>query len=228
MPISLGKVINRKNKISWKVISSVLGSSWFEILYDVLKLGNKLISGLSSEGMYEVLEYEATLELHDSEGRRASFKKRKKIRYLQNNIIAYPDYAWGDGKILLDFKCSPGIPVDRYRSGFKTFILLSLREVKNKGDTDEFNIQWKIKDGFLVPECFWDTDITNRTRSIQINLIFPKSRRPKKVSLMESNTGKTKTLPTNAKQQLPDGRWIVTWEKKSPRLYEHYLLKWSW
>ena len=80
----------------------------------------------------------------------ASCVPQKKIKYLQNNIITYPDYAWGDGDILIDYKCSLGVPVNQYRSGYKTYILLSLREVKNKGDTDVYNIQWRIKNGFLV------------------------------------------------------------------------------
>ena len=28
--------------------------------------------------------------------------------------------------------------------------------------------------------------------------------------------------------QLPDKRWQITWEKKNPRLHEHYILKWEW
>jgi hypothetical protein len=64
--------------------------------------------------MYEVVEYESTLELQDRGGQRATFRKREKVRYLQNHIIAYQDQAWGDGEILLDYRCSPGKPVDRY------------------------------------------------------------------------------------------------------------------
>jgi hypothetical protein len=87
--------------------------------------------------LYEVLEYESTLELKDREGRKATFKKREKVRYLQDNVIAYQDQAWGDGEILLNYRCTPGAPVDRYRSGYKTTILISRREVKDKGDVDE-------------------------------------------------------------------------------------------
>jgi len=56
----------------------------------------------------EVLEYESTLELKDRGGKRAIFKKREKVRYLQDNVIAYQDQAWGNGEILIDYRCSPG------------------------------------------------------------------------------------------------------------------------
>ena len=87
--------------------------------------------------------------MEDQEGKSATFKKREKVRYLQDNTIAYQDQAWGDGEILVDYRCSPGTPVDRYRSGYKTYILISRREVKNKGNVDEFNVEWGIRQGFL-------------------------------------------------------------------------------
>ena len=67
------------------------------------------------------------LELLDASGKKAHFTKRKKVRYLQDDIIAYQDHAWGDGKILQNYQCSPGKAVDQYRAGFKTFVLISLQ-----------------------------------------------------------------------------------------------------
>lgn len=71
--------------------------------------------------MYEVLGHETTLELKDRAGKRATFEKEKRVRYLQDNIIAYHDQAWGDGEILLNYRCTPGTPMDRYRLGHKTY-----------------------------------------------------------------------------------------------------------
>lgn len=51
--------------------------------------------------MYEILDYESTWEMLDTEGRMAIFRKRQRVKFLQNNIIAFEDYAWGDGKYLL-------------------------------------------------------------------------------------------------------------------------------
>ena len=75
----------------------------------------------------------------------------------------HQDHAWGDGNILQNYKCSPGMAVDKYRAGYKTLVLISLREIKHKGDTDEFNIEWDIQHGFLKRDYFWTTDITQCT-----------------------------------------------------------------
>ena len=209
-------------------MAALLGLPWIELATEAWKLGRKILRGLINEGMYEVLEYESTLELHDKGGKKATFKKRKKVRYLQNNIIAYQDYGWGDGEYFLDYKSRPGVLVDRYKAGFKTYILLSLREVKNRGDVDEFHIQWKIKNGFLKSDGFWETDVSSRTRHMKVRVIFPKSRPPQSVRLVENNIRRTTNLGRDSIQQLPDGRWQVTWEKNRPRLYEHYIIRWDW
>ena len=206
----------------------LLDLPWIKIIGELWKISNKVMRGFAIEGMYETLEYESTLELHNSKGTKATFKKRKKIRYLQDNIIAYHDHAWGDGDILLNYRTTRGKQVDRYRSGYKTYILLSLREVKNRGDIDEFNIQWDIHNGFLTEDGYWSTDVSQRTKHIKVNIIFPKSRPPLRLVLEESNRKRTRELESESKKRLPDGRWRVTWETSKPRLYEVYVLRWIW
>ncbi len=110
-----------------KIISLILNLPWPEMLAETWKYGRKLLRGLSHEGMYAALEKDVTLELLNQQGTKARFKKRLKVRYLQDNITAHQDYAWGDGKILRYYRCTPGKPVDRYRLGYKTYVLISLR-----------------------------------------------------------------------------------------------------
>jgi len=59
-------------------------------------------------------------------------------------------------------------------------------------------------------------------------VIFPKGRPPLKCLAVETNRQRIRELPNVATIQLPDKRWQVTWEKKEPKLYEHYVLKWEW
>jgi len=211
-----------------RLLSILSNLPWLEIVIDCWKFGRKVLRGLASEGIYETNQYESTLELKNKRGTKASFEKKKRIRYLQDGIIAYQDHAWGDGQILLNYQTNRGKAVDRYRAGYKTHILLSLREVKNKGDIDEFNIQWDIHNGFLTDDGYWSTDINQRTKHVKVNVIFPKSRPPLRLMIEESNRKRTRMLSNDAKIRLPDGRWRVTWETSKPRLYEVYVLRWIW
>jgi hypothetical protein len=201
---------------------------WVEPLSMVWELGKGCLGNIWQIGIYEVLNYESTLTLHDPKGKRATFSKVKKVRYLQDNIIAFQDYAWGDGEILLNYRTSRGKPVDSYRSGFKTNVLISLREVKNRKDEDEFNIQWNIRNGFLTKDGYWSTDVEQKTKHIKVNVIFPKSRQPQRIMLEESNNKRTRELGHDYLRQLPDGRWQVIWEMDKPKLYEIYVLRWLW
>jgi hypothetical protein len=76
-----------------KLVAFLVRSPWQEVLGEAWKILRKVMQRRSFEGMYEVLEYEATLELKDRGGKRATFKKREKVRYLQDNVIAYQDQA---------------------------------------------------------------------------------------------------------------------------------------
>ena len=192
------------------------------------RLLSRLVRKARNEGMYQVLDYESILELMDVQGRKARFCKREKVRYLQDNIIAFQDQAWGAGKILVDYQCSPGVPVDCYRAGYKIYTLISLREVKKKSDEDEFKINWKIQKGFLRKTGFWGTDINHETDRIKVQVIFPKLRPPLSASILENNRQRTTDLGKDHFRQLPDERWVVTWEVSKPRLYEQYLLCWQW
>jgi len=211
---------------SW--VTNLSKPLWSVATERLWRFGKDALRRVVADGMYEVLEYESTLEILDRKGTKATFSKTKKVRYLQDNIIAFQDHAWGDGNILLNYRTSRGKPVDRYRSGYKTYVLLSLREVKNRGDVDEFNIQWNIRQGFLTADGYWGTDISQKTNHIKVKVIFPKSRPPMQVFLEENDRQRTRVLGSEAQKLLPDGRRLVTWERNKPKLHELYVLRWNW
>jgi hypothetical protein len=217
------------NKSQTNLFSTILLElPWAKILGDAWKEFRKILRGFSHEGVYEVLDYRSALEILDETGKKARYIKEKKVRYLQDDVIAYQDHAWGDGKILLNYQCSPGKAVDKYRSGYKTYILISLREIKNRGDVDKFHIQWDMQNSFPKAEESWSTHITQRTKKITIEITFPKDRKPYHVVLEESNRRRTQYLSKDSFHNFQDGRVKVSYKIKHPRLYEHYVLRWHW
>ncbi len=198
------------------------------LLADLHEAIGMVMRKLRNEGMYQVVEYKSILELMDTKGYRARFSKRERVRFLQNNIIAFQDQAWGDGKILLNYSCTPGKPVDQYRLGYKTLILISLHEVKCRGDEGEFKIKWNIHKGFLLKTGFWGTEINHDISQVKTQIIFPAARPPKRVTVQEKNRGRTILLTAENAQELPDGRWLITWEKSKPVLHEQYIMSWEW
>ncbi len=118
-------------------------------LLDARDVLNRLRDKVRHHGMYEILDYDATLEIRDAKGKKAILTRREVIRFLQDNVVAVHDHAWGDGELFAKYQCQPGVPVDFYEDGSKWNVLISLRETRDRGDVVELWIERMTKDGLL-------------------------------------------------------------------------------
>jgi hypothetical protein len=223
---------NKDNRLSsirlLKVLFALLNSDIAEVVTLVWETLQRFFTRAAAPGIYEVLEHEVTLELKNTKGSEALYRKRQRVRFLQDNVIAYQDKAWGDGEIFAAYRCSPGVAVDRCREGHYYRILISLRSTKNRGDEEVFHIERKINDGFTQPTEDLQVEIDHRTHHLTMRVIFPVYRPPKAVSVLQQNAARSQLLGGNAVRILPDGRREVTWGTTRPKLFEAYLLRWEW
>jgi hypothetical protein len=221
---------SNQNKSSGNIIYSLLSvllGEW----QSVLSVGREVYAYFTrdrSEGLFEVLEYDDTLELMDPKGEVAIFRRRVKVKYLHNNVIAFQDYAWGDGNQLADYKISPGHVVDKYKEGGRWNLLVSLRETKNRGDVAEYYIERKVKNGFTKEVEWRQTEIWLKFDHIRLSIVFPTDRLCKRAVLVERSTKRTTPLGQSNFSTLPDGRQILIWEKDRPRRSEVYTIRWEW
>ncbi len=180
------------------------------------------------QGIYEILEYDSTLELLDSHGHQAIFRKRQKVRFLQDHIIAFQDYAWGDGDIFAEYRISPGTAVDRYQEGDRWNILVSLRSTKTKDDIEEFHIERKVRNGFTTGDEWHQVEIRHATKQLRIAVIFPKDRPCRTALLQERSRNRSIELDNNSYVKLVDGRQMIQWQSSRIRHLEIYTLRWQW
>ena len=211
-----------------RIFLPVVVSDWFSLAIEAWRIIRRLLSRRVQEGVYEILDYDSVLELQDPQGEVAVFKRRQRVRFLQDNIIAYQDHAWGDGNILADYKCSPGAPVDHYQDGSRHNILISLQGTKNKGDVVDFNIERTVTGGFTKPNEWRQVLLQHRTRRLRIAVIFPRERPCQRATLTERNLNRTRVLGEDHFSLLPDGRQMLAWETTKPKLFEMYTLNWQW
>ena len=198
-----------------------------ELLEGVRRLYGHLASR-RSQGIYEVLDHDTTLELVDPAGKVAIVERRQKVRFLQDHVVAIADYAWGDGRIFAEYACSPGVPVDTYNHGSRHTVLISLREAKSRGDVLRFKIHRKILRGFTKRNEWWETEIYHRAKHLKVAVIFPQDRRFRRASVTQHSTNKTIALGPQHLRFLSDGRQKLTWEIAKPKLHDRYILKWVW
>lgn len=178
--------------------------------------------------IYEVLAYHVQLELLDEHGEQAHYTKSQKVRFLQDNVIAYQDQAYGDGDIFVNYQCSPGVPVDYYQDGNVWRVLISLRETKRKGQVEDIHISRTIKNGYTESVSYLQTNIEHPTQFIEMSIIFPATRLPRRVVGIRKNTKHSVEFGLNAFTDLPDQRQKIVWHVRKPKRFESYILKWEW
>ena len=204
-----------------------LSLDWIAITLDVGTTLRRYLC-VQPTGPYEILDYEVTVELLDTKGKEAIFRKRQRVKFLQNSVIAFEDYVWGDGDILSDYRCTPGAVVDKYKEGDRWNILVSLRGTKSVGDTEQFHIEQRVRNTYLKAEEWLQTEIRRHTRRLVMNVIFPKTRHCKRAVVVKRSANKTVELEAKNFDMLPDGRQLVSWATDHTRPYEIYTLKWHW
>ena len=201
---------------------------WIVFLADLMRRLYQLWQRSRHEGMYEILEYDSVLELCDPKGEAATLKRRQQVKFLQDDVIAFQDHAWGEGEIFADYKVSPGVEVDRYQDGDRWNVLISLRETKSSGDVEDFHIERTIRNGFRKDEEWWQMEMWYRTKHLKMAIIFPKKRRCQRAILVERHRNRTTELTPEHFSDLPDGRQMLTWEAEHPRRFETYTIRWKW
>jgi hypothetical protein len=201
---------------------------WLIFFFDLFRSLHQVITQRAHEGMYEILDYDATLELVDPTGETAIFKRHQRVKFLQDNVIAFQDYAWGEGEIFAAYHCAPGQVVDRYQEGDQWNVLISLRETKSAGDVETFYTKRTITGGFTQAEEWWQIQLRHRTQRCQVAIMFPQQRRCQRAVLIEKTRNRTTVLPPTHFARLTDGRQVLTWQAQKPRRFETYTLKWQW
>ena len=199
-----------------------------ERLLEVWNILGRLRNRFRYHGLYEILEYDTTLEILDSKGKLAVLTRREMIRFHQDNVVAIHDHAWGDGELFAQYRCQPGVPVDFYEAGSKYNVLISLRETKNRGDVIELWIERVIRNGLLQKQEWLETEIDHLMKALKMAVIFPKKRPCRRAILSRRSTSKTTLLPQKHFALLPDGRQKLTWQTRRPKLHDRYTIKWAW
>jgi hypothetical protein len=180
------------------------------------------------QALYEVLRYDARLELLDAKGTEALIEREQEIRFLQNGVVGIYDQVWGEGELFAEYQAEPGVVADRFTIGGRHITLISLREIKNRGDVLRLHVRRRIKRGWTKSDEWFETAVSHRTHLLRLAVVFPVERPPRQASLVEESTGSVTDLDRRHWQVDEQGRWVLVWRKRSPPLGETYLLRWSW
>ena len=95
---------------------------------------------------------------------------------------------------------------DRFQLGARQITLISLRQVKNRGDRLHLHIRRQIQQGWTAPEEWLEIAVDHPTRMLEVALVFPKARPPQRAFLIEETTGAEQELAPRCWQVDREGR----------------------
>ena len=217
---------NRRSPTSQDLLSLFL-REWQAVFSIVGKL-SELIRSNQPQGLFEVVDFDTTLDLKDGKGHKAEFHRHMKVRFLQDHTIGFQDHCWGDGDVLATYKISPGIVVDKYQEAGRWNILVSLRQTKNRDDTEDFYIDRTVIDGFTHDTEWLQVEVWMPIRHLRMAVQFPKHRSCTRAWLHRRSNDRVTELGNEHYHRLADGRQLIAWEHNSPKRGEVYTLHWEW
>lgn len=175
---------------------------------------------------YEVLSYEAHLELLDVEGREAVYVRKQRLRFLQDGVTAIDDYGWGNGIAFASHYAHPGRFVDRRIEGSRLRSTVELSKPYDAGEELTFSVERLIKNGFESKSEWWlEAELYHRARRVSLTVVLPSSRRVKSAKLVRPGISDAIAV---VPKKLPDGRRAVTHLDRRPVQGARYTLLWDW
>lgn len=172
---------------------------------------------------YEILDYDATLTLHDPQGMKATFQRKQSVRFLQDGVGAILDHAWGDGVVVTSYENSAGRVVGTLRDEGRRHLVVQLPRPMRKGETLTFAVTRTVMEGFRQAEEWWEVDLDHPVRQMRHRVVFPKAR----PCLRASGHWNEHVAPLSI-VQLADGRTMVECAPAQPRAHTPYTIRWTW
>lgn len=175
---------------------------------------------------YEVLSYDAAVEVMDSSGHEATYSRRERIRMLRDGVSTIDDYGWGSGIAFAGHEISPGKLVKRQIVGSRLRSTVRFPQRYRKGEELTFSVERVIKNGFISPsECWLEADLYHTVRKVSLKVILPGARPVRTARVIRPGIPGSRRLRVKV---LPDGRQRVAFNDRNPAPGRRYTLVWDW
>ena len=180
-------------------------------------------------GLYEILNEEITWDLVSVDGSEVDSHKKLEVQYLQNNVLVWVDYAWGDGEVMAEYTCKPGALADHFSVGERLWLINSLQAVRGRGQRETLHAWRKVRNGFTLRREWVSYEIIEPTRSLKLTIIFPRER-PCLNAWKSSKRGPHPSEPIDVRKlaYTQDGRQLLVIDEKRPRVGKLVTITWDW
>jgi hypothetical protein len=181
-------------------------------------------------GPYEVLDADIVWDIERVDGSAVVERKRFDVRFLQDNLICWIDYAFGDGELLAEYRCSPGKLVDVIDvADGRKWLVVSLGGMRNRGDRETLTTARLIKDGWTKDREWVSFEIIEPTRQYALTVRFPRGRPCSAAWLRRRGKRDEEKLDLERSVRwLDDGRSELKFAASRPALGDAVTVIWDW
>lgn len=183
-------------------------------------------------GIYEIVTSELEWDLTAADGREAFVTKKNKVRFIQNNVLAIPDYIWGDGSTKSEYSCNVGQKVAEFQEGAKTCVVIVLDRMYKRDEELELEIKRTVRDAFMGTREWIEVKPLAGTPELTLNVLWPAGRSAERAELTIENERRNRRsveqLGDDSFHWGPGGRQQITRHFARPSPDERIRIEWSW
>jgi hypothetical protein len=198
-------------------------SSVLELLRSSKFLTRLLLPGGGEAAPYKVLDYDATLWLHDANGLRATFRRWQSVQFLRHGVSAVLDQYWGDGIALTEYEHSAGSLKDTFSYRKRRYLVIGLSRQMRAGQTLCFDVERTALAAFTSDREWLSTVLDHPVRRMRCAIVFPHDR-PVFRARLHTRSGSI-ALPA---LRGPYGRTLVRFEALRAESSTAHTIRWTW
>jgi hypothetical protein len=195
--------------------------------YQLIAQSPRLAKTLAPDGVdfspYEILDYDATLTLHDPRGQKSTFAKKQLVRFLQNRVGGILDHVWGWGDQVGAYQSSAGPLTEEIADQGVRHLVISLNHPMAAGDPLMFQVTREARNAFTASTGLVETCVDHPIWQLKRTVIFPKERPCQSAKLVVAPF--ELELPI---YELADGRTMVRVDIPNPTANTPIQIHWTW
>ena len=169
--------------------------------------------------LFETLSFNGYLRVL-GEGGVAVFRRRQRIRFLDDGVGLFIDRIWGDGVLLAGYSVSRGIGIiEALRTDKGYALLLSLPRRFNRGDVLDIETERRIVGAFTDRDGYWELAMNVPTHLMSLHISVPPRRRMSRPEIVAPAKG-----DLSFKLRGSGAEFAV----RGPAVHVPYRVEWRW
>jgi hypothetical protein len=195
-----------------------------EVLAEVHKT-RASVSVLDLGTPYHVIENDSMWDIHENGDAHA--RRRKLLRFAQDEVVSVVDWFRGDGEVT-NITYLPGKPVHEFALDGRACTLVALDRPYVRDEEADFIVERDVKGVFTkTPDRIWVVT-TDSTSLVRTGVRWPANRPPTAVRFFRKTDTERQKPVTVAPTLGADGRMEFVTEIQEPEPGERICIEWDW